>query len=236
MQPRVIGVVAGRGGVGATTTAIGIGTALAASRDTPVVLVDARAGTAPLSGRLGTPPAPGVADIAKDPWGVVPVATVDGLNIVDGADWSAPANTTVLADALGVLAANHGYIVIDVGTDLSDRTLPLLAQTDVAVVVLAPDRDAIAVLERASRRLAQAWESTGATGSVAESLEVAVVARTRDQQPRAARLDRTDTVVAVPYDRSLAGGAAPRRAALRAQTWQAYVTLAAYLDDGRPAR
>jgi MinD-like ATPase involved in chromosome partitioning or flagellar assembly len=229
MGTRVIGVVAGRGGVGTTTTAIGLALALAAGRDEPVVLMDVRAGTQPLSTRLGAPPAPRLVDVANDPWGAAAAATTDGLRLVDGADWRAPADAVAVADALGVLTATYGFVVVDMGTDLSDKTVPVVTGSDLVVVVVGPGRDAISTAQQVTVSIA------AATRPAEPALVVALVARTRD---RISRLepDRGDGVVVVPYDRGLAGGGAIRRDALGPATWQAYLMLAEYVDDGRSAR
>jgi septum site-determining protein MinD len=224
MRSQVISVVAGRGGVGTTTTAIGLALALVANADGAVVLMDARAGTQPLSARLGAPAAPTVMDVAKDPWGASPATTPDGLRLVDGGDWRAVADATTVGDALGVLTAAHDVVVVDVGTDLSDRTVPVVAGSDLVVVVVAPDGDAVQVAERVAIRVADM------AGSAQPALVVALVARTRDRTTRLRR-SRSDGVVPVPYDRSLVGGGVVRRGLLNPATWHAYVSVAEYVDD-----
>ena len=230
-RARVVAVVSGSGGTGATTTTIGIGFAFAATREDATVVVDARSGTASIAARVAGGTRPGVADIARDPWDAAPARSPHGLYVVDGGPWSRPTRASELDDALGVLTARHAFTLVDVGNDLSRPALAALRAADQVVLVVTTTRAALDGSVMAVERAAE----EGPDG--VKNLLVAVVCRRAGEFRRVVtRLQAAESpgladVVAVPYDRTLAGGGPVDPSRLSRATTRAYLSLAAMISE-----
>jgi MinD-like ATPase involved in chromosome partitioning or flagellar assembly len=225
LHRRVVGVLAGTGGAGATTTAAGVATTLAALRDEPVVLLDGQAGSASLAGRvpgLGghRTPAPTVWDVAVDGERAAPLLTPGGLGLVDAAPRRA-GRERYLGRALDVLGEQHPLAVMDLGDDAAE----LAGLADRVLVVTTP---AAAAVDGATRLLERLWR--------ADPDRVAAVAVVCPHPSAHRRLVRrlheelsadVARVVVVPYDAALRDGGAFEPARLRPATREAYLALAA---------
>jgi MinD-like ATPase involved in chromosome partitioning or flagellar assembly len=230
-QSRVVAVVSGTGGTGATTTAIGIGSALATTRQDTAVVVDVHAGTSSIAAQAGAGRASRVVDIARDPWDAVAVRTPSGVYVVDGAPWNAPVLADEMEDALAVLTAHHTFTIVDIGNDLSVPAQVALSAADRAVLVVNPSPVALDGLREAVERIAEEMPV------VAAETVVAMVCRRGQFRWVSRRLRQLGTdgahVVAVPFDRSLAWSGRLEPARLGAATRRAYARLAALLSDAR---
>jgi pilus assembly protein CpaE len=140
---RVIAVCAAKGGVGATTVAVGMAAASSG------MLVDAAAGHGTLAGHLGCHPQRSLADLARlaGSVGAEAVAAVrtehpSGLGVVAGL--SEPDLVGLLPSGLGAALAREcrsvaGTTVFDLGRPGSPFSIETARCTDNVVLVLTPD-------------------------------------------------------------------------------------------------
>lgn len=224
--PRVIAIVAGKGGVGASATAIGLARALAALREDHVALVDAHAAAGmSLSQRVLGRPGPTVITVGTGRR-IRPPSSRRGLSVVDAAAWSDPADGPEIVDAVHRVADSHSFIILDVGNDASPAAQAALALADHAVVVTSADPAATASVTGALERVAaDARPRNGGERPV-----TVVVVRTRRGRLGRVRgllhrsVDRAPVVV--PYDRSLGDGEPAGLDGLARGTRFAYLGLA----------
>jgi MinD-like ATPase involved in chromosome partitioning or flagellar assembly len=231
-RPRVIGVLSGKGGTGATTTAAGIALTLAALRDDDTLLVDARSGSASLATRLAGRVAPNVADLIRDPY-LTPLATTGGLRVLDGTPWFDAAGED-LVTVLEPLTGRHGFTVVDLGNDTSGGAGSALAAADQMVVVTGTDQTSMDATRIAFDRIRPRADGTRLGDAV-----VVIVCTRPGSHARIGRMLRGELsadvarIVTVPYDRSLASGGPIDMSRLNRRTRRAYLTVAALLGDPR---
>lgn len=231
-EPKVVALLAGKGGVGTTTTALGMALTLAALRNDPAVLVDARAGASSLARRVGDRPAPTTLEVTGDATEVAavpPLALPSGLHIVDGAPWHSPPSRAEFVRLLDQLPARFPFTLVDIGNETADAARGALALASRVVLVTSPTVDALEGVRTALARIVQANPAALA------SVVIALVCRSRRSHwPVAHRLTGElglSHVVCVPYDRSLALGQQVAPTRMRPATREAYLTLAAHVAD-----
>lgn len=204
---RVVVFLSGKGGVGTTSVAIGVGCVLVALREDSTSLVSLRAGTPSLGLALAGTPAPRARDLAKADAELPPLRLSNGLQLVDGSRWGTPvrrADVPVLLDRLGQTST---FSLFDVGNDPSESGQAVLARADQVIVVSGPGPDGLDAAQLAAERTAEVdpYLLDTAVYVVVCQREPAlrsVVRAMREALPGGAR------VVAVPPEGSLADGAA----------------------------
>lgn len=236
-EPCVVAFIAGKGGVGTTTTAGGIALTLATLRTDDTTLVDARHGAGSLAGRLGGPPAPTVSQLTEDDPGRPPVSPLrlrGVLGVIDGTPWHSPVPRARMLQALEKLRQDNAFALVDIGNDTSESGHIALAQADRVVIVTTASQDAVESVRTALGRI----RDTGAHRL--GSLVVAVACLTSRQHRRTARRLHAELglpqrrLAAVPFDPALAAGARFEPTRLRAATREAYLRLAGYVADPGP--
>jgi MinD-like ATPase involved in chromosome partitioning or flagellar assembly len=231
-ERQVVAFVAGKGGVGTTTTAAGVALAMATLRDDSVALIDAQAGTDSLqrwlSDSLASGP-PGLGHTPDEPTPYVPLQLSNGLDIVDGAPWQAPTAPADLSATIGDLRQAHGFTLIDLGNDVGSTAHHMLAVSTRVVVVTAADRHAARATQLILSRIHQVQPAR-----LADAV-VAVVCLVRGQYRRVLRELRSDLgthaslVVPVPYEPVLSATDHFDLSRLHAQSREAYLRIAAAL-------
>ena len=230
-EPRVIAFLAGKGGVGTSTTAAGVAVTLAGLRPDSAALVSARSGAGSLGQRLLGQPAPAAPDLVDGGPGAAPLWVRDRLAVVDGSPWHSPVPAGTLLRLLELLRSRHPLTLIDVGNDLGEPADRVLGRADQIVLVTSASPDAVAATRTVLSRVHQIDPFRLAT------VVVAVVCLSRRQHQRTARQLRTELglqaarIVPVGFDPWLAAGDgfAPER--LRATTRRAYLELAGLVVD-----
>jgi MinD-like ATPase involved in chromosome partitioning or flagellar assembly len=216
---RVIAVVAGKGGVGGSTTAIGLARVLAALREDHVALVDAHAAAGKsLSQRVLGRPGPTVT-MVDNGRRLRPPGSRRGLTVVDAAGWSDPASGSEIEDAVRRLADSYAITILDIGNDSSPAVQAALALADHAVLVTNAEPAAAASVQTALERAA------GPTGDRPVTLVVVRNGIAALRRVRALLRRSVDAApVVIPYDRALGEGT------LAALHEVAEATRLAYLD------
>jgi MinD-like ATPase involved in chromosome partitioning or flagellar assembly len=230
---RLIAFVAGKGGVGTTTTAIGVGLTLATLRTDDTVLVDARAGTGSLGRRLSDVPAPTTIDLGTGPNRPNPAANRRGLHVVDAPPWHSPIHRAQLVGLLEDLREEYPFTAVDAGNEASEPAYAALARADQVVIVTAASRDALDATRVALGRIQQVDPYRVPTAVIAL---VCTTARGYRPVARALRRDlglEQYRIVVVPFDRGLVAGYRFDPDRLRPATREAYLRIAALLADRR---
>ncbi|MGA8115982.1 MAG: hypothetical protein WCA46_20175, partial [Actinocatenispora sp.] len=236
--PRTVLFLSGKGGVGATTTAAGVGLSLTALRRDPAVLMDLRSGTQSIGRRLSGRTAPTPADLLHpDDRGALarPLALRNGLRIVDSSPWHAPVDRAALSRLVAELRDEHPFTLLDAGNDPGGTVPDAIARADQVVVVTAANAVAVEATRVALGRVFQVDQR------MMGRLVVAMVCPSRRSSRRTARrLHRqlgveAGRLVLVPYDPALADGGPFDVDRLRAATREAYLRLAALITDPAPA-
>jgi MinD-like ATPase involved in chromosome partitioning or flagellar assembly len=238
--PRLTAFVAGKGGVGTTTTAAGVSLTLAALRHDATTLVDPRHGTGSLGRRLAGQPAPTVAQLADSRPGLPgldPLRVRGALGVVDGAPWHSPATLAELSALLDRLRDGCGFAVVDLGNDVSEVADSVLVRADQAVVVTTSAHDAVESTRVALLRVRQIEPRLIGTAVVAIACLTASQHRRTARRLRAALGLPEQRIVAVPFDPVLAAGGPVEPARLRPASREAFLLLAGFLaDPGVPGR
>lgn len=136
VERRIVAFVSGKGGVGCTTVAVGVGTVLAALREDDTVVMDLHQGAPPITELFG-------ADAQRDVLAIadldVPIPTSPaGLGCVDGVEWDLDLSRGDLAAALNRLTADYTFSLLDLGTAAGEAAHAALARADQVVVVSGP--------------------------------------------------------------------------------------------------
>jgi MinD-like ATPase involved in chromosome partitioning or flagellar assembly len=237
-EPRMVAFVAGKGGVGTTTTALGVALTLAALRTDLTAVVDARHGAGSLGRRLAGRTAPTVAQLTEHRGPqppLEPMRLYGSLGVVDGLPWYGPPPGGQLVQLLDHLREQFTFTLTDVGNDVGGAGQSVLGRADQVVVVTTPSHDAAAAANTALGRVYQVdpYRLTSVT--------IAVVCVSARQYRRAARSLRDELglernrIVPVPYDPQLAAGSAVEPKLLRPATREAYLRIAGFLADPGPA-
>jgi MinD-like ATPase involved in chromosome partitioning or flagellar assembly len=223
-QNRIVAVVAGKGGVGATTTAWATATILAALRDDTTAVVSVRPDPA-----------------RRWPVGVEGFEAVDLVTAVGASD---PPSANDVFDLVDRLSNRHAFTVLDVGNDASVAAQAALLCADRAIVVTGTGPESI---EHARLALRRAREGRPADTTV-EPVVAAVRTRPRSAERAARNLVQqltqqlglgADWLVTVPYDPELARAARVGPALPSRWAQAAFVTLAALVaagPTGQPSR
>lgn len=150
---RIVAFVAGKGGVGCTTVAVGAGTAFMALREDHSVVVDVQQGTASLGAVFGADGPRSVASLMAEVEVTTPPRASSGLGLVDGAGWDQGLTRADIAGTLDRLRADHTFNLLDVGDDAGEGGHAALARADQAVIVTGPGALGVAALRSALERV-----------------------------------------------------------------------------------
>ncbi|GAB3205315.1 MinD-like ATPase involved in chromosome partitioning or flagellar assembly [Marinactinospora thermotolerans DSM 45154] len=229
MLARRIAVISLKGGVGKTTTTVGLGTALAQQHSERVIAVDANHyGT--LADRFPTRVRHSMRDLARD-------RAIESFVALRGYLNSNRQRLHALAGGGGVedyeTAAHHverfaDTVVTDCRTDLDDPVVKaVLDRSTHCVIVLDPSADAVAAGQATLRWLSRGYPT------LAASCVIAICRRT-SQAPRRSDAERRFVeqglpVVTIPFDRHLHKGGVIEPNRLRRATRAAYSRLAALI-------
>lgn len=247
-RPRTVAVISTKGGVGKTTTTLGIGNALAAYRGDRVVAIDCNPDAGSLAYRVAeTPVASTSLDLVEaieagrvDSYSAVRTfvtTTASRLEVIGSPDDPRRARAVAkeeYATILGELRRHYQLVVADCGTGVLDSaTRGVIGQADQLVVVTTPAQDSA----RAVMFLLDYLTEQGHDRLVKE----AVVVVNHVQARPAARVDlermaegfagRVGGVVVVPHDPELAAGDTAPLDSLAPSTIDAYLDLAGQIID-----
>lgn len=221
MSGRVVGVVAGKGGVGGTTVAIGLARTFAALRDDAVALVDGHAAAGlSLSQRVLGRRGHTIREFGRSPRSL----GRRGLHVFDAASWTDPADGPEIEVATRRQVATHSFTIIDAGNDASPAAQAALALADEMIVVTSAEPAALASVAPTIERVAArpGGRGTGVTVVVVLTRPTPTV---RARRRLRSHLDTPSVVI--PYDPALADGVGADLDALRRATRAAYLRLAA---------
>ena len=226
-EPRVIAFLAGKGGVGTTSTAAGVALTLATVRADQPALVSLRAGGSALGQRLlGQPAPPLPVELGDDEPAVEPLWVHGSLAVIDGPPWHTPVRPEPLGGLLDQLRSRHPLTLIDVGTELGEAAQRAVTRADQVVLVTSASLDAIAAVQLAMSRVHQVDPFRLST------LVVALVCLNSRQYRRVLHRLRAELgvrgprIVPVRFDPWLAAGSRIEPVRLRAATREAYLQLA----------
>ncbi len=241
-----VAVLSLKGGVGKTTTAVGLGATFATLRGDRVIAVDANPDRGTLSDKVRLETAATVRDLLNERDQVRRYADVRAFTT------QAPSRLEVLAsdrdpavsvafsaddycDAARVLEHFYSICLTDCGTGLLHSAMSgVLALADQIVVVSSPSvdgaRSASATLD---------WLEAHDCGDLVRN-GVVVLSTIRPKSKSTVDLDRLEhhfaarcrAVARIPYDPHLEEGAEVDLELLTAETADAYLTLAALVGDG----
>jgi MinD-like ATPase involved in chromosome partitioning or flagellar assembly len=241
-----VAVLSLKGGVGKTTTAVGLGATFATLRGDRVIAVDANPDRGTLSDKVRLETAATVRDLLNERDQVRRYADVRAFTT------QAPSRLEVLAsdrdpavsvafsaddycDAAQVLEHFYSICLTDCGTGLLHSAMSgVLALADQIVVVSSPSvdgaRSASATLD---------WLEAHNCGDLVRN-GVVVLSTIRPRSKSTVDLDRLEhhfaarcrAVARIPYDPHLEEGAEVDLELLSAETADAYLTLAALVGDG----
>ncbi len=150
---RIVAFVAGKGGVGCTTIAVGVGTAFMAMREDHAVVVDVQQGSPSLGRTFGAAEPRTVGSMLSEVEATTPPAAATGLGLVDGSGWDQGLTRGDVAGVLDRLRADHTFNLLDVGDDAGEAGHAALARADQAVVVTSPGELGIGALRSALDRI-----------------------------------------------------------------------------------
>ncbi|KQV74935.1 hypothetical protein ASC61_07950 [Aeromicrobium sp. Root344] len=150
---RIVAFVAGKGGVGCTTIAVGVGTAFMAMREDHSVVVDVQQGSPSLGRTFGAAEPRTVASMLSEVEATTPPAAATGLGLVDGSGWDQGLTRADVAGVLDRLRADHTFNLLDVGDDAGEGGHSALARADQVVVVTSPGELGVHALRAALDRI-----------------------------------------------------------------------------------
>ncbi|MFW5421094.1 AAA family ATPase [Nocardiopsis sp. CNT-189] len=236
-------VLSCKGGVGKTTTAVGLGSALALLRGERVVAVDANHfGT--LAGRVHDASGASLSELAADAdAGRIPDFSSlrgylghngGGLHTV-GHGRSPSTGASEYEAVAGLIEHHADAVLTDCGTDL-DRDPVIaaaVARAGRAVVVADPTEDALSAAEKTLAWLGEAHAALARTALIALCQRASRTQRTRAAAQRLGA--HGGTVVIVPFDRHLQKNGVVDQRRLRRATRSAYTRLAELISPGTAA-
>ena len=241
-----VAVLSLKGGVGKTTTAVGLGATLATLRGDRVIAVDANPDRGTLSDKVRLETAATIRDLLNERDQVLRYADVRAFTS------QAPSRLEVLAsdrdptvsvafgaddycDAARVLEHFYSICITDCGTGLLHSAMSgVLRLADQIVLVSSPSvdgaRSASATLD---------WLEAHRCGYLVRN-GVVVLSAIRPKSKSTVDLDRLEhhfaarcrAVARIPYDPHLEEGAEVELELLSSETAEAYLTLAATVGDG----
>jgi MinD-like ATPase involved in chromosome partitioning or flagellar assembly len=234
-EQRVVVFLAGKGGVGTTTVAVGVGCVLAALRDDATTLVSLRPGTPSLGLALAGAPAPTARDFTREEADVTPLRLNNGLRLVDGPRWGTPVrrkDVPVIVDRIGQQST---FMLCDVGNDASEAGHSILSRADQVVIVSGPGADGIDATRVAAERVLEIdpYLLDSAIYVVVCAREAAhklVVRRMREELPGGAR------IVSVGPENTLAEGGPFDPATVGVGTRLAMIDVAGMVALGNAAQ
>ncbi len=232
---RVVVFLSGKGGVGTTSVAIGVGCVLAALRDDSTTLASLRPGTPSLGLALAGAHAPTARDVARADVEVPPLRLNNGLHIVDGPRWGTPVrrgDVPAIIDRLGQVST---FSLFDVGNDASESGQSILSRADQVVIVSGAGPDGVDGARVAAERAAEVdpYLLDSAIYVVVCQRDAAlrsIVKAMREHVPGGAR------IVAMPPDESLAEGAAFDPSTVSVATRLAMIDVAGLVALGSVAQ
>ena len=229
---RIVAFIAGKGGVGCTTIAVGVGTAFMAMREDHTVVVDVQQGSPSLGHTFGAGEPRTVTSMLSEVEATTPPAAATGLGLVDGSGWDQGLSRSDVAGVLDRLRADHTFNLLDVGDDAGEAGHAALARADQAVVVTSPGELGIGALRSALDRIK-------IVNPQAASSAVHVVVCPHEHAHREAQREFAGalgvSVVVVPPDPYLQSGHAYDPAHVSSTTREALLRVAG-LVAGRSAR
>jgi MinD-like ATPase involved in chromosome partitioning or flagellar assembly len=230
-EQRVVVFLAGKGGVGTTTVAVGVGCVLAALRDDATTLVSLRPGTPSLGLALAGVAAPNARDLAREGSDVTPLRLTNGLRVVDGPRWGTPVRRSDVPLIVDRIGQQSTFLLCDVGNDASEAGHSIVSRADQVVVVSGPGTDGIDASRVAAERVAEIdpYLLDSAIYVIVcprESSHRLLVRRMREEMPGGAR------IVSVPPESSLAVGAPFDPATVGADTRLAMIDVAGLVAMG----
>lgn len=224
---RIVAFVAGKGGVGCTTLAVGVGTTFMALREDRSVVVDVQAGAPTLTGLYGAASAMSITALPNDGQPVVPPTAPSGLAMVSGGTWDEIVTRGAVAGVLDRLGTDHTFNLLDVGDDAGEGGHAALARADQAVVVSGPGQAGDAALAEALLRVRSVNPSL-----VARVVQVIVCPHEESFRETSRRNPAGSGVVVVPPDSYLLGGHVYDAHEVSATTRQAVLRVAAAVALG----
>jgi len=242
-----IAMLSMKGGVGKTTTTVGLGSTFASLRGDHVVAADANPDRGTLGARIPTQTAATVRDLLDD------VASIHRYSDVRAFTSQAPSRLEVLASerdpyraeafseadyrgALSVLEGFYNLILTDCGTGLTHSAMRgVLATADSLVLVCSPALDGAQSADATLNWL----EAQGFGHLVDRTVVVISVARPGASTVNVDQLvahfgERVRVVHIIPFDMHLAEGSEVDLPRLAPATREAFVELAALVADDFP--
>lgn len=227
---RLIAFVAGKGGVGCSAVAAGVGTTLMAMRDDRSVVVDLQQGSPSLGEWLGVGGTCTVSDmIARREDFEAPHAP-SGLGVVDGARWDNAIGRSEVSGVLERLGVDHTFHLLDVGDDAGEAGHTAMARADLVVLVGGPGPAGAVAAAAALDRIR--YVNPEAAGRVVSVLVCMHDATYREAQRELAPGASGFPGLVVPPDPLLQGGGRFDPAALTSATREAYLRVAAAVVMG----
>ncbi len=236
-----------KGGVGKTTTTVGLGSTLASVRGDHVVAIDANPDLGTLAGRVPSQTAATVRDLLADLEGIHRYSDVRAFTS------QAPSRLEVLASerdphkaesfseadyrgALGVLESFYTLILTDCGTGLTHSAMRgVLDTADALVLISSPALDGAQSAEATLNWLsAQGYEHLVARTAVVISMTRPGTSAVNVDQLITHFAARVRAVRVIPYDAHLAEGSEVDLHRMSPTTREAFTELAAVVADDFP--
>jgi pilus assembly protein CpaE len=150
---RIVAVYSPKGGVGTTTIATNIAVAAALKRPDRVVIVDMSLQFGGVASHLNLPPRQTLADIVRDETAMreseimktYAMRHSSGLHVIAARSPEGAATITpeLLETVLRILLEGYDSIVIDVGSNLDERTMTVLDAAETVVLPVYPEMTAL---------------------------------------------------------------------------------------------
>lgn len=232
---RTVVFLSGKGGVGTTAVACGVGCVLAALRDDSTTLVSMRPGTPSLGLAMAGTAAPNARDLTRADADVTPLRLNNGLQLLDGPRWGTPVRRNevpAIIDSLGQLST---FSLFDVGNDASESGHSVLSRADQVVIVTGAGPDGLDGARVAAERAAEIdpYFLDSAVYVVVcqrDTTQRSVVRSMRDRMPGGGR------VVVVPPEETLVDGGAFDPGRVSVETRLAMIDIAGMVALGAVAQ